>query len=51
MHPRVVLNVVYAHLVGEASPEDRERFDTELYAPVDGAGDLGTLLGPGGGDG
>ena len=39
MHPRIVCNVVFAHLLGDASPEDREKFVDELYAtsgkPVD----------------
>lgn len=36
MHPRVVCNVVYARLVGDASPEDREKFDNDLYTPLGG---------------
>lgn len=35
--PRMVCNVVYAHLIAAAqSDEDREKFDDSLYEPVDG---------------
>lgn len=38
MPPRMVLNVVYAHLVsGAQSEEDREKFDGELYSAPDGS--------------
>lgn len=37
MHPRIVLNTVYAHLVAGASAEDREKFDNDLYAPGTGS--------------
>jgi hypothetical protein len=38
MPVRMVLNVVYAHLIaGAQSEEDRDKFDGELYSSVDGS--------------
>jgi hypothetical protein len=37
MSPRRACNRVYYHFVKEASGEDREKFDNELYAPTSGA--------------
>jgi hypothetical protein len=37
MPARVVLNVIYAHLVAGRDAKQREEFDAELYAPPEGA--------------
>jgi hypothetical protein len=39
MHPRIVLNTVYAHAVSGASEEEREHFDTALHEPLGASGE------------
>lgn len=47
MPPRMVCNVVCAYLLGDAAPDDRDKFYAELYASSSKPVDLDRLAGEG----